>query len=135
MALPQLGYKYVRALYPTDRAGILASRVGAELSPTSSISNSLSMYGSPFSASQTYSAFLPYSSDVSVLNHLLGYKYVRALYPTDRAGILASRVGAELSPTSSISNSLSMYGSPFSASQTYSAFLPYSSDVSVLNHL
>ncbi|TSM52251.1 Iroquois-class homeodomain protein irx-3 [Bagarius yarrelli] len=70
MALPQLGYKYVRALYPTDRAGMLASRVGAELSPTSSISNSLSMYGSPFSASQTYSAFLPYSSDVPVLNHL-----------------------------------------------------------------
>lgn len=73
MALPQLGYKYVRALYPTDRAGMLAGRVGAELSPTSSISNSLSVYGSPFSASHTYSAFLPYSSDVSVLNHLVSY--------------------------------------------------------------
>ncbi|XP_062857769.1 iroquois-class homeodomain protein IRX-3b [Trichomycterus rosablanca] len=70
MALPQLGYKYVRTLYPADRTGMLAGRMGAELSPSGSISNPLSMYGSPFSASQAYSAFLPYSGDVSVLNHL-----------------------------------------------------------------
>ncbi|KAK1788570.1 hypothetical protein P4O66_002647 [Electrophorus voltai] len=71
MSIPQLGYKYVRPLYPTERHGVVAGRVSTELNPSGTLSNVLSsMYGSPFSATQGYSAFLPYSGDVSVLNHL-----------------------------------------------------------------
>uniref|UniRef100_A0A673FWU0 Iroquois-class homeodomain protein irx-3-like n=1 Tax=Sinocyclocheilus rhinocerous TaxID=307959 RepID=A0A673FWU0_9TELE len=65
MSLPQLGYKYIRPLYSTER------RVGAELSASASLSSVLSsMYGAPFASAQGYSAFLPYSSDLSVLNQL-----------------------------------------------------------------
>lgn len=68
MSLPQLGYKYIRPLYSTERRG------GAEISVTGSgsLSSALSgVYGAPFaSTAQGYSAFLPYSSDLSVLNQL-----------------------------------------------------------------
>uniref|UniRef100_A0A8C2BR61 Iroquois homeobox 3b n=1 Tax=Cyprinus carpio TaxID=7962 RepID=A0A8C2BR61_CYPCA len=65
MSLPQLGYKYIRPLYSAER------RVGAELSAPGSLSSVLSsMYGAPFASAQGYSAFLPYSSDLSILNQL-----------------------------------------------------------------
>ncbi|XP_048829325.1 iroquois-class homeodomain protein irx-3-like [Brienomyrus brachyistius] len=70
MSFPQLGYQYIRPMYPSERPGISSSRVGTELSPSGALSNVLStMYGSPFAA-QGYGAFLPYSNDISVFNQL-----------------------------------------------------------------
>ncbi|XP_052400097.1 iroquois-class homeodomain protein irx-3-like [Carassius gibelio] len=58
MSLPQLGYKYIRPLSSTERH--------AALGAPGSLSSVLScVYGAPFS-----SAFLPYSSDLSILNQL-----------------------------------------------------------------
>ncbi|KAG5848705.1 hypothetical protein ANANG_G00102220 [Anguilla anguilla] len=71
MSFPQLGYQYIRPIYPTERQGIGSARAGTELSPTGTLSNVLStMYGSPFAAAQGYGAFLPYSNDLSIFNQL-----------------------------------------------------------------
>ncbi|KAF7670013.1 hypothetical protein LDENG_00079430 [Lucifuga dentata] len=73
MSFPQLGYQYIRPIYPPERQGIAANaRAGTELSPSGALSNVLStMYGSPFAAAaQGYGAFLPYSNDISIFNQL-----------------------------------------------------------------
>ncbi|KAM9408737.1 iroquois-class homeodomain protein IRX-3a [Pholidichthys leucotaenia] len=73
MSFPQLGYQYIRPIYPPDRQGIAGSgRTGTELSPSGALSNVLStMYGAPFAAAaQGYGAFLPYSNDLSIFNQL-----------------------------------------------------------------
>lgn len=74
MSFPQLGYQYIRQIYPPERQGISSSgRAGAELSPSGALSNVLtSMYGSPFAAAaQGYGAFLPYSNEISIFNQLV----------------------------------------------------------------
>ncbi|KPP78082.1 iroquois-class homeodomain protein IRX-3-like [Scleropages formosus] len=65
MSFPQLGYQYMRPLYPSERPGVGSSRSGTELSSVLS-----TMYGSPFAATQGYGAFLPYSSDISIFSQL-----------------------------------------------------------------
>uniref|UniRef100_A0A672QG81 Iroquois-class homeodomain protein irx-3-like n=1 Tax=Sinocyclocheilus grahami TaxID=75366 RepID=A0A672QG81_SINGR len=71
MSIPQLGYKYIRPLYSTERHAAVGARVGAELSASGSLCSVLSsMYGAPFASTQGYSAFLPYSNDLSILNQL-----------------------------------------------------------------
>ncbi|XP_055756027.1 iroquois-class homeodomain protein irx-3-like [Salvelinus fontinalis] len=72
MSFPQLGYQYIRPIYPPERQGISNARAGTELSPSGALSNVLStMYGSPFAAAaQGYGAFLPYSNDISIFNQL-----------------------------------------------------------------
>jgi len=71
MSFPQLGYQYIRPIYPPERQGISTARAGTELSPSGALSNVLStMYGSPFAAAQGYGAFLPYSNDISIFNQL-----------------------------------------------------------------
>ncbi|KAF3832332.1 hypothetical protein F7725_025997 [Dissostichus mawsoni] len=73
MSFPQLGYQYIRPIYPPERQGISSNaRAGTELSPSGALSNVLSsMYGSPFAAAaQGYGAFLPYSNDISIFNQL-----------------------------------------------------------------
>ncbi|KAL0154538.1 hypothetical protein M9458_048801, partial [Cirrhinus mrigala] len=71
MSIPQLGYKYIRPLYSTERHAVVGARVGAELNASGSLSSVLSsMYGAPFANTQGYSAFLPYSNDLSILNQL-----------------------------------------------------------------
>ncbi|KAJ8249005.1 hypothetical protein GJAV_G00230160 [Gymnothorax javanicus] len=71
MSFPQLGYQYIRPIYPSERQGIGSARAGTELSPSGALSNVLStMYGSPFAAAQGYGAFLPYSNDISIFNQL-----------------------------------------------------------------
>ncbi|TRY85904.1 hypothetical protein DNTS_011925 [Danionella cerebrum] len=55
MALPQLGYKYLRPV------------CSAELRAPSSLPGG---YGTPFSGAPGFSAFLPYSSDLALLNQL-----------------------------------------------------------------
>ncbi|XP_076849405.1 iroquois-class homeodomain protein IRX-3a isoform X2 [Brachyhypopomus gauderio] len=71
MSFPQLGYQYIRPIYPQDRQGIGSGRPGTDLSPSGTLSNVLStMYGSPFAAAQSYGAFLPYSNDLSIFNQL-----------------------------------------------------------------
>ncbi|CAL8382764.1 unnamed protein product [Arctogadus glacialis] len=74
MSFPQLGYQYIRPIYPPERQGIGGggARAGTELSPSGALSNVLStMYGSPFAAAaQGYGAFLPYSNEISIFNQL-----------------------------------------------------------------
>lgn len=72
MSFPQLGYQYIRQIYPPERQGG-GGRAGAELSPSGALSSVLSsMYGAPFAAAaQSYGAFLPYSSDMSIFNQLV----------------------------------------------------------------
>uniref|UniRef100_A0A1A8HR82 YTH domain-containing family protein n=4 Tax=Nothobranchius TaxID=28779 RepID=A0A1A8HR82_NOTKU len=75
MSFPQLGYQYIRQIYPPpgERQGIPSNgRAGTELSPSNALSSVLStMYGSPFAAAaQGYGAFLPYSNDISIFNQL-----------------------------------------------------------------
>uniref|UniRef100_A0A1A8GN76 Iroquois homeobox protein 5a n=2 Tax=Nothobranchius korthausae TaxID=1143690 RepID=A0A1A8GN76_9TELE len=75
MSFPQLGYQYIRQIYPPpgERQGIPGNgRAGTELSPSNALSSVLSsMYGSPFAAAaQGYGAFLPYSNDISIFNQL-----------------------------------------------------------------
>lgn len=76
MSFPQLGYQYIRPIYPPERQGIASNaRAGTELSPSGALSNVLStMYGSPFAAAaQGYGAFLPYSNDISIFNQLVSH--------------------------------------------------------------
>ena len=77
MSFPQLGYQYIRPIYPPERQGIGGggARAGTELSPSGALSNVLStMYGSPFAAAaQGYGAFLPYSNEISIFNQLVSF--------------------------------------------------------------
>ncbi|XP_034976576.1 iroquois-class homeodomain protein IRX-3 isoform X1 [Zootoca vivipara] len=74
MAFSQLGYQYIRPLYPSDRQGNSSSRSGADLSPTGTLSNVLSsMYGAPYAAAaaaQGYGAFLPYTAELPIFPQL-----------------------------------------------------------------
>ncbi|XP_019722362.1 iroquois-class homeodomain protein IRX-3a [Hippocampus comes] len=83
MSFPQLGYQYIRPVYPAERQGMAgnprsaaaaaAAAAAADLSPSGALSNVLSsMYGAPFAAAaaQGYGAFLPYSNDISIFNQL-----------------------------------------------------------------
>ncbi|KAL8194975.1 UNVERIFIED_CONTAM: Iroquois homeobox 3 [Gekko kuhli] len=75
MAFPQLGYQYIRPIYPTDRQGNGSSRSGAaELSPSGTLSHVLStMYGAPYAAAaaaQGYGAFLPYATELPIFPQL-----------------------------------------------------------------
>lgn len=81
MSFPQLGYQYIRPIYPQDRQGISSARSGSELSPSGALSNVLSsMYGSPFTAAaHTYGAFLPYSNDLSIFSQLVSYPLMQRL--------------------------------------------------------
>ncbi len=77
MSFPQLGYQYIRPIYPQDRQGIGSARAGTDLSPSGALSNVLStMYGSPFAAAQSYGAFLPYSNDLSIFNQLVSNHFM-----------------------------------------------------------
>ncbi|XP_039208316.1 iroquois-class homeodomain protein IRX-3 isoform X2 [Crotalus tigris] len=79
MAFSQLGYQYIRPLYPTDGQGSSgggggSSRTGAELSPAGSLCGVLSsMYGAPYAAAaaaQGYGAFLPYAAELPIFPQL-----------------------------------------------------------------
>ncbi|KAM4721378.1 iroquois-class homeodomain protein IRX-3 [Rhinophrynus dorsalis] len=74
MSFPQLGYQYIRPLYPSDRQGVGGTRSGADLSPAGTLSNVLSsMYGSPYAAAaaaQAYGAFLPYTAELPIFPQL-----------------------------------------------------------------
>lgn len=78
MAFPQLGYQYIRPIYPAERPGSGGgggSRGGAELAPSGPLSNVLSsMYGSPYAAAaaaQGYGAFLPYAAELPIFPQLV----------------------------------------------------------------
>ncbi|KAM4614344.1 iroquois-class homeodomain protein IRX-3 [Discoglossus pictus] len=71
MSFPQLGYQYIRPLYPSDRQGVGGTRT--ELSPAGTLSNVLSsMYGAPYAAAaaQAYGAFLPYTAELPIFPQL-----------------------------------------------------------------
>ncbi|KAJ6665938.1 hypothetical protein lerEdw1_000841 [Lerista edwardsae] len=74
MAFSQLGYQYIRPIYPSDRQGNSSSRNGADLSPSGTLSNVLSsMYGAPYAAAaaaQGYGAFLPYTAELPIFPQL-----------------------------------------------------------------
>ncbi|MEE6499675.1 hypothetical protein FKM82_003544, partial [Ascaphus truei] len=78
MSFPQLGYQYIRPLYPSDRQGVGSTRSGAELTPAGTLSNVLSsMYGTPYAAAaaQAYGAFLPYTTELPAIFPQLGSQY------------------------------------------------------------
>ncbi|XP_025063333.1 iroquois-class homeodomain protein IRX-3 [Alligator sinensis] len=74
MSFPQLGYQYIRPIYPSDRQGSGGSRSGTELTPSGALSNVLSsMYGAPYAAAaaaQGYGAFLPYTAELPIFPQL-----------------------------------------------------------------
>ncbi|XP_066493114.1 iroquois-class homeodomain protein IRX-3 [Tiliqua scincoides] len=74
MAFSQLGYQYIRPIYPSDRQGNGGSRNGADLTPSGTLSNVLSsMYGAPYAAAaaaQGYGAFLPYTAELPIFPQL-----------------------------------------------------------------
>ncbi|XP_077144369.1 iroquois-class homeodomain protein IRX-3 [Ranitomeya variabilis] len=75
MAFPQLGYQYIRPLYPSDRQAVGGTRsAAAELSPAGTLSNVLSsMYAAPYAAAaaaQAYGAFLPYTAELPIFPQL-----------------------------------------------------------------
>ncbi|XP_067159009.1 iroquois-class homeodomain protein IRX-3 isoform X2 [Apteryx mantelli] len=71
MSFPQLGYQYVRPVYPPERPGSGGARGGAELAPSGTLSNVLSsMYGAPYAAAQGYGAFLPYAAELPIFPQL-----------------------------------------------------------------
>ncbi|OCT84242.1 hypothetical protein XELAEV_18022387mg [Xenopus laevis] len=74
MSFPQLGYQYIRPLYPSDRQSVGVTRSGTELSPAGTLSNVLSsVYGAPYAAAaaaQAYGAFLPYSAELPIFPQL-----------------------------------------------------------------
>ncbi|KAM6117967.1 iroquois-class homeodomain protein IRX-3 [Pterocles gutturalis] len=74
MSFPQLGYQYIRPIYPAERPGTGGSRGGAELAPSGTLSNVLSsMYGGPYAAAaaaQGYGAFLPYAAELPIFPQL-----------------------------------------------------------------
>ncbi|KAM6057636.1 iroquois-class homeodomain protein IRX-3 [Chlamydotis macqueenii] len=73
MSFPQLGYQYIRPIYPAERpaGGGGGSRGGSELPPPGTLSNVLSsMYGAPYAAAQGYGAFLPYAAELPIFPQL-----------------------------------------------------------------
>ncbi|XP_067407406.1 iroquois-class homeodomain protein IRX-3 isoform X2 [Emydura macquarii macquarii] len=74
MSFPQLGYQYIRPIYPADRQGSGSARSGTELTPAGTLSNVLSsMYGAPYAAAaaaQGYGAFLPYTAELPIFPQL-----------------------------------------------------------------
>lgn len=76
MSFLQLGYQYIRPLYPSDRQAVGGTRSGAaELSPAGTLSNVLSsMYAAPYAAAaaaQAYGAFLPYTTELPIFPQLV----------------------------------------------------------------
>lgn len=73
MSFPQLGYQYIRPIYPAERPGSGGSRGGPELAPSGTLSNVLSsMYGAPYAAAaQGYGAFLPYAAELPIFPQLV----------------------------------------------------------------
>ncbi|XP_044787796.2 iroquois-class homeodomain protein IRX-3 isoform X1 [Bubalus bubalis] len=89
MSFPQLGYQYIRPLYPPERPGAAAGGGSAgarggpgagasELAASGSLSNVLSsVYGAPYAAAaaaaaaaQGYGAFLPYAAELPIFPQL-----------------------------------------------------------------
>ncbi|XP_053548847.1 iroquois-class homeodomain protein IRX-3 [Bombina bombina] len=73
MSFPQLGYQYIRPLYPSDRQAVGGTRTGVDLSSAGTLSNVLSsMYGAPYAAAaaQAYGAFLPYTTEIPIFPQL-----------------------------------------------------------------
>lgn len=61
----------------------------------------------------------------------------QAVYAADRQGVLASsRGGAELgaNPAAAVTSVLGMYANPYTA-QNYSAFLPYTTDLTMFSQM
>ncbi|KAG8437770.1 hypothetical protein GDO86_008466 [Hymenochirus boettgeri] len=79
MSFPQLGYQYMRPLYPSDRQSVGGTRSSAEISQAGTLSNVLSsMYGAPYAAAgaaQAYGAFLPYSAELPIFPQRLPVRY------------------------------------------------------------
>lgn len=90
MSFPQLGYQYIRPLYPPERPGAAAGGGSAgarggpgagasELAASGSLSNVLSsVYGAPYAAAaaaaaaaQGYGAFLPYAAELPIFPQLV----------------------------------------------------------------
>ncbi|KAJ1083152.1 hypothetical protein NDU88_003312 [Pleurodeles waltl] len=68
MSFPQLGYQYIRPLYPGSERPQPAGRGGTELPPSGTLSSVISsMYGSPYAG---YGAFLPYSAELPLFPQL-----------------------------------------------------------------
>ncbi|KAF6288231.1 iroquois homeobox 3 [Rhinolophus ferrumequinum] len=89
MSFPQLGYQYIRPLYPPERPGAASGGGSAgarggpgtgasELAASGSLSNVLSsVYGAPYAAAaaaaaaaQGYGAFLPYTAELPIFPQL-----------------------------------------------------------------
>uniref|UniRef100_A0A672TF79 Homeobox domain-containing protein n=1 Tax=Strigops habroptila TaxID=2489341 RepID=A0A672TF79_STRHB len=70
MSFPQLGYQYIRPIYPAERP----RSGGTELAQSGTLSNVLSsMYGAPYTAAaaaQGYGAFLPYAAELLIFPQL-----------------------------------------------------------------
>jgi hypothetical protein len=96
MSFPQLGYQYIRPLYPTERPGAAGGGGSAgarggpgsgasELAASGSLSNVLSsVYGAPYAAAaaaaaaaQGYGAFLPYAAELPIFPQLVRAKGTR----------------------------------------------------------
>lgn len=90
MSFPQLGYQYIRPLYPSERPGAAGGSGGSagarggpgagasELAASGSLSNVLSsVYGAPYAAAaaaaaaQGYGAFLPYAAELPIFPQLV----------------------------------------------------------------
>lgn len=88
MSFPQLGYQYIRPLYPPERpaggGGSAGARGGpgagaSELAASGTLSNVLSsVYGAPYAAAaaaaaaaQGYGAFLPYAAELPIFPQLV----------------------------------------------------------------
>lgn len=89
MSFPQLGYQYIRPLYPPERPGAAAGGGSAgarggpgtgasELAASGALSNVLSsVYGAPYAAAaaaaaaQGYGAFLPYTAELPIFPQLV----------------------------------------------------------------
>lgn len=117
MSFPQLGYQYIRPLYPPERPGAAGgggsagSRGGpgagaSELAASGSLSNVLSsVYGAPYAAAaaaaaaaQGYGAFLPYAAELPIFPQLVsarGALWMRGEVGSwGRAGVEGARPGA-----------------------------------------
>lgn len=93
MSFPQLGYQYIRPIYPPERPGTAGGGGGggsagarggpaagaSELAASGSLSNVLSsVYGAPYAAAaaaaaaaQGYGAFLPYAAELPIFPQLV----------------------------------------------------------------
>ncbi|XP_007901181.1 iroquois-class homeodomain protein IRX-1b [Callorhinchus milii] len=99
MAFPQLGYpQYLnasQAVYAADRQAVLASSRGAELGANpaaAAVTSVLGMYANPYTA-QNYSAFLPYTTDLTMFSQM-GSQYELK----DNPGVHAAAFTAHTAP-------------------------------------